>query len=131
MLYADSRTSATMSYAIPEPFVWDESFKVFYEKLDEEHKGLFRGIFDVAGAKGDGGKLANLQKLVKAHFDSEEALMKAANFSDFASHKGVHDDFLSTLNGLSAPVSDDTVNFAKNWLVNHIKGTDFLYKGKL
>jgi hemerythrin family non-heme iron protein len=120
-----------MSYAIPEPFVWDESFKVFYEKLDEEHKGLFKGIFDVAAAKGDGGKLNYLKGIVKTHFESEESLMKGANFADYSSHKSAHDDFLATLNGLSAPVSDDTVNFAKDWLVNHIKGTDFKYKGKL
>jgi hypothetical protein len=43
-----------------------------YEKLDEEHKGLFNGIFNVAGAKGDAGKLNHLKGIVKTHFDSEE-----------------------------------------------------------
>jgi hemerythrin len=43
-----------------------------YEKLDEEHKGLFKGIFDVAGAKGDAGKLNYLKGVVKTHFESEE-----------------------------------------------------------
>lgn len=120
-----------MSHQIPEPYCWDESFRVFYDQLDEEHKGLFKGIFDVAAAKGDGGKLAHLQSVVKTHFHTEEGMMSAAGYGDLASHKKAHDDFLGKLNGLSAPVSDDTVHFAKEWLVNHIKGTDMKYKGKL
>lgn len=120
-----------MGFDIPEPYCWDESFKVFYDKLDDEHKGLFKGIFDVAGAKGDAGKLNHLKQVVKSHFSTEEAMMKATGYSDFGTHKTIHDEFVAKLDSLSAPVSDDTVHFAKDWLVNHIKGTDFKYKGKL
>jgi len=118
-------------FEIPEPYCWDESFCVFYEKLDEEHKGLFRGIFDVAGARSDAGKLKTLTSLVKTHFTDEEAMMKSANYSDLDTHHKIHTDFVAKLEGLSVPVSDDTVHFAKEWLVDHIKGTDFKYKGKL
>jgi hemerythrin len=47
-----------------------------------------------------------------------QTLMKAANFDGYAAHKSAHDDFLATLNGLSTPVSDDNVNYTKNWSVN-------------
>jgi len=43
-----------------------------YEKLDEEHKGLFKGIFDVAAAPGDAGALSGLVGKVKSHFETEE-----------------------------------------------------------
>nr|AQV13591.1 hemerythrin [Arichlidon gathofi]AQV13718.1 hemerythrin [Oligochaeta sp. EP-2017] len=120
-----------MGYDIPEPYVWDDSFKVFYENLDEEHKGLFKGIFDCAKAPGDGNALSHLLKVVCEHFSDEEGMMQKANYGDFAVHKQMHDDFVAKLKGLSCPLSPDTIHFAKDWLVNHIKGTDHKYKGKL
>ena len=43
-----------------------------YENLDEEHKGLFKGVFDVAANPSDAGALGNLVTLVKKHFATEE-----------------------------------------------------------
>merc|ERR1711890_126504 len=63
---------------IPEPFCWDESFAVFYEQLDAEHKGLFDGIFAVAAAPGDAGKLDALKGKVAAHFTYEESQFSAS-----------------------------------------------------
>jgi len=121
-----------MGYDIPEPYCWDESFKVFYASIDEEHRGLFKGIFDVAGAPGDAGKLGTLVDLVKAHFATEEAIFaKSPDYKEADTHKATHADFVTKLGGLSTPVGPDTIKFAKEWLVNHIKGTDFGYKGKL
>jgi len=122
-----------MGFDIPEPYCWDESFKVFYEKLDEEHKGLFKGIFDVAAKPTCSATLAHLVDAVAKHFATEEAMMDASkNYGDkIAGHKKAHTDFLEKINKLSTPVSGDTVHFAKDWLVTHIKGTDFTYKGQL
>nr|AQV13594.1 hemerythrin [Arichlidon gathofi]AQV13627.1 hemerythrin [Drilonereis sp. EP-2017]AQV13633.1 hemerythrin [Eunice pennata]AQV13703.1 hemerythrin [Nicomache venticola]AQV13756.1 hemerythrin [Randiella sp. EP-2017] len=120
-----------MGFDIPEPYVWDESFKVFYELLDEEHKGLFKGIFDVAKAPGDAGALKHLVDVTCKHFSDEEGMMTAASYPDIGPHKQMHADFVAKLKGLSTPVSNDTIHYAKDWLVNHIKTTDFKYKGKL
>ena len=58
-------------------------------------------------------------------------MMKAANYSEFAAHKPLHTDFLTELDKVTAPVAKAAVDFAKDWLVNHIKSTDHKYKGKL
>jgi hemerythrin family non-heme iron protein len=120
-----------MGFDIPEPFCWDESFCVFYEKLDEEHKGLFQGVFKVAANRTDGAALAHLLKLTKDHFVDEEAMMKAKSYAGLADHQRIHSEFVAKLTALSCPIDDATVHFAKEWLVNHIKGIDFKYKGLL
>jgi hemerythrin family non-heme iron protein len=120
-----------MGFDIPEPYCWDESFRVFYEKLDEEHKGLFQGIFACAKNPSDSAALSHLVTAVKNHFTTEEAMMKSANYPEVSDHHNVHEDFVSTISKLQTPLSADTIKFAKEWLVNHIKGTDFKYKGKL
>nr|AQV13678.1 hemerythrin [Magelona berkeleyi] len=118
-------------FKIPEPYIWDESFRVFYDNLDEEHKNLFKGIFNVAGDRGSQTNYDSLLKVVKHHFADEEGMMSKANYGGFAGHKAAHDDFVDKLSGLKTPLSDGDVNYAKEWLVNHIKGIDFKYKKQL
>jgi len=43
-----------------------------YENLDEQHKGLFQGVFAVAAGRSDCGALSSLVDLVTKHFDTEE-----------------------------------------------------------
>jgi len=120
-----------MGFPIPEPFCWDESFKVFYEQLDEEHRGLFQGIFACAEAPADAGKLATLLKNVEDHFAHEEGMMQKASYDNYDSHHKLHVDFVAKLKGLSCPLDAGSIAFAKDWLVQHIKNIDFKYKGKL
>jgi hemerythrin len=102
-----------------------------YAQIDEEHKGLFQGIFACAANPGDANALNSLYKKVDDHFTYEQGEMQRAKYPDFDAHKLLHVDFLAKLKGLSAPLSADQIKFAKEWLVNHIKDTDFKYKGKL
>nr|ASW22264.1 hemerythrin [Cephalodiscus nigrescens]ASW22276.1 hemerythrin [Laqueus californianus] len=121
-----------MGFDIPEPYVWDESFRVFYENLDEEHKAIFKCIFECAGKRDDKAALDNLVSVTKNHFADEEGMMaKSSTYKELSAHKKLHDDFVAKISGLSCPLGDDTIKFAKEWLVNHIKGTDFAYKGML
>lgn len=118
-------------FDIPEPYVWDESFRVFYDNIDDEHKGLFKGIFDCGADPSNADKLASLVKLVIDHFKDEEGMMKKENYDGLTSHNVIHTTFVKKIEGLRCPLDDATINFAKKWLVNHIKGVDFKYKGKL
>nr|AQV13694.1 hemerythrin [Nephtys incisa] len=119
-----------MVFEIPDPFKWNESFRTFYEQIDEEHKGLFDGIFACC-EKNDAATLQALVAKVKEHFENEEKLMTEKKYSDLDAHKAIHAKFIGDLNGLSAPLKDDKIIYAKEWLVNHIKGTDFKYKDQL
>ena len=42
-------------------------------------------------------------------------MMQKANYADFPAHKQLHVDFVAKIKGLTAPVSADTVHFAKDW----------------
>ncbi|KAK2191384.1 hypothetical protein NP493_53g08065 [Ridgeia piscesae] len=120
-----------MSFEIPDPYVWDESFRVMYDNIDAEHKAIFECIFNCAKDPANAGLLTKLYDVTDDHFKDEEGMMVKANYSDVTNHKQIHNDFLAKIKSLKAPLDDASVAWAKQWLVGHIKGIDFKYKGKL
>merc|ERR1711890_194721 len=115
---------------IPEPYCWDESFAVFYKQLDDEHKGLVDGIFAVAAAPGDAGKLDALKGKVVAHFTYEESQFgTAGGYGNTEEHKKKHADFLAKAGAVTVPVDAGTITFMKQWLVDHITQTDLATRG--
>jgi len=117
-------------HAIPEPYCWDASFCVFFKQLDDEHMGLFEGVFACCNANNQK-NLDALKGKVKAHFTNEEKELTRITGYDVASHAAKHNEFLGKITNIDAPLDASTIDYVKDWLVNHIKNTDFTYKGKL
>merc|ERR1712243_249932 len=66
------------------------------------------------------------------HFDYEEKqFMACGEPCDADAHKKKHDIFFKTLTWVTNPVSTEYMDFAMNWLAQHIKNTDFRYRYKL
>nr|AQV13781.1 hemerythrin [Thysanocardia nigra] len=114
-----------MGFPVPEPFCWDVSFRTFYTMVDDQHKCLFNGIFNLAKDSSDD-SLNELQRVVGQHFLDEQRLMDTSQYAGKAAHQKLHDDFIAVL-----AKGNVDIDYAKNWVVNHIKGVDFGYKGCL
>ena len=102
--------------------------------MDNEHKPLFTCIADLQSTPGDADLLASCLKSYEDHFVHEQKLFMASNTysdADKYQHINKHNAFLAAMRGLSAPVSQEFLVFAKNWLTQHIPNTDFRYKGKM
>merc|ERR1712181_27367 len=97
-----------LKHEVPEPYVWDESFATDYTRIDEEHDVLFANILAVSQHPDDAAKLQVLKDNMDLHFQYEEQRFCAIpNFGC------------------------EEINWAKNWLAQHIKNTDHQYKKRM
>merc|ERR1719245_2346995 len=81
-----------MLHSVPEPYNWDESFMVFYKRLDDEHKGLFDCIRECGEDPSNQEKYDNCKSLLRRHFDYEESeFCKVATY-DCHGHYLKHSD---------------------------------------
>jgi len=118
-----------MPHYVPKPYVWDESFEVFCFRLDDEHRQLFDLIREVGHNPMSTAALSDLKFKMRAHFDYEQGFFcNSETYNDCESHKKKHDIFYKKLYSFKVPVSKSYVDWAKNWLVQHIKNTDHQYK---
>jgi len=124
---------------------WGAEYSVGISSIDAQHQKLVVLVNDLNDAMAQGkGKdvlekiLAGLVDYPKTHFAHEESLFKTYGYPEATAHKMKHDDltkkvlqFQQDLNAGKAVMSVQIMSFLKDWLLNHIKGTDMKYSAFL
>jgi hemerythrin len=120
---------------------WNESYSVKVKQFDDQHKKLIDMVNELHDAMKVGkGKdllekiLAGLIQYTVTHFANEERLMKQHNYPGYEQHKKEHNLLTLQVNDVQkkfheggAVLSQSVLQFLKEWLQNHIKGTDKNY----
>lgn len=117
---------------------WNNSLMVGHSKIDTDHKklvDLLNRLYDAMqsgkGANVCGQILADLITYTKQHFAMEEQLMSGSGYEKLGEHKAQHaklvDDvlaFKARLDTGATTLSVSLFRFLKDWLSNHILGSD-------
>ncbi|WP_428559857.1 MAG: bacteriohemerythrin [Solidesulfovibrio sp. DCME] len=120
---------------------WDDSLAVGLREIDSQHQKLVQMICDLHEAMRSGkGKhqveaiLRELEEYAVEHFGYEEKLMEQYKYPGYLNHRKEHDKFVDQVIAFGndfrankAALTTEVMNFLKNWLVGHIKGTDKKY----
>lgn len=116
-------------------FTWKESYKLFDEKIDEEHKKLFQIAMQALKHKDNSTLKAHVRKVIinlndymKIHFEHEEEFMNSIGYPGLEEHKIIHQNIINQINDLIKNIATlSLVDFEKTlmtyidiWLVNHI-----------
>jgi len=122
-------------------FEWKDEYSVGIRSIDGQHQNLFRLAGELhsamAGGQGKAAIFKTLGRLVQyteVHFAQEERLMRLHDYPDLAAHKAQHDALARQVRQFQADfeagrvlVTIQLLQFLKNWLENHIKGSDQKY----
>ena len=122
-------------------FEWKDDYSVHVLSVDAQHQNLFRmaGELHAAMAAGQArGVLAKtLDRLVQytaMHFAHEERLMRTHNYPNLAAHQAEHEaltgqvlKFQADFQNGKATMTIQLLQFLKDWLEKHIKGSDMKY----
>lgn len=119
---------------------WTEDLKVGVDKIDNQHKELFRRIGDLVDAIRSktckltiGETLNFLDEYIKEHFSAEEALMREKGYPQYEAHHAMHEkfikDFQAFMDEMRAEESSYTRSVLTNqivvdWIVDHIHKVD-------
>ena len=120
---------------------WDKTLSVNVQEIDSQHQRLIELINQLhslmmAGQGKDavGLVLEDLVDYTKTHFSFEEKLFAKFNYEHtkehILEHKKLAEKVIAFQNDFKAgkaTVTLDVMNFLKDWLTNHIKGTDKKY----
>ena len=113
-----------LPHHVPKPYNWDDSVETFYARIDDEHKVLFDHIRELGHAPESTMHLSNLKSKMRAHFDYERGLFcTSETYYDCEEHSLKHETFFKRLNAFKNPVPSSDIDWAKNWLVQHIINT--------
>ena len=124
---------------------WKDEYSVGIDSIDQQHKKLLNLINQLQTAvdysTGDEFERDALDELVdytKTHFSYEEGLMRDNEYPDFEPHKAQHEKMLKKVEEVLAEYEQDhdtamsnAAEYLKDWLINHINGTDKEYSSYL
>ena len=119
-------------------FSWQPEYSVGYPDIDNQHKKLFeladelhRAMTSGKGKDVLGKTLSDLIAYTKGHFATEERLMQAHHYPDYAKHKAEHDALTARVVGFQkefeanrTALTVGLLQFLKDWLSHHIGETD-------
>lgn len=120
---------------------WNDSLSVNIETIDEQHKVLvdminnfYTHIVDKSNKELMADLIAKMKDYTVYHFSYEEKLLEENGYKESERHKEEHQVFIDKVEDLEKRynqgqivLSLEVTNFLKNWLTNHIKGTDMEY----
>jgi hemerythrin len=120
---------------------WNDSLSVGVTEIDTQHKNLVLYLNDLhfAMSQGKGSEvlkslLARLVGYTQVHFATEEKYMQQWSYPGYVHHKGEHTAFVKKVGDFQAKfeagqtaLSIEILTFLKDWVGNHIQGTDKRY----
>jgi hemerythrin len=120
---------------------WTEEYSVGIKEIDNQHKGLVILINELFTLITKGKSKDSLSEIfdyltdyTKKHFFTEETLLYKYAYPEIDQHKLEHSKFIENLSNLKSDfdrnkitISIETLNFLKDWLLNHIKISDKRY----
>lgn len=120
---------------------WNNSYSVKIMEIDNQHKKLVQMINELHEAMSKGKSkdilsplLDNLASYTIEHFSLEEYYMDKFQYNNASIHKKEHLDFISKVKTYQENLKDgkfllsvQIMNFLRDWLLNHIMGTDQKY----
>ena len=124
---------------------WKDDYSVGIDSIDQQHKKLLNLINQLQTAvdysTGDEFEREALDELVdytKTHFTYEEGLMRDNDYPDYEPHKAQHEKMFKKVGEVLAEYEQDqdtamanAAEYLKDWLINHINGTDKEYSSYL
>jgi hemerythrin len=115
------------------------NYSIGIPEIDAQHQQLFECI-DRLGAAGDDRQrelavyyvMDELRDYVRIHFSVEEIVMRLFDYPEREKHAAEHRSFAARLESfeqseLQHDVHAEAAKFLREWLVNHIQGSDRRY----
>jgi methyl-accepting chemotaxis protein len=121
--------------------MWDDNYSVGVKEIDDQHKVLFDLINQTHKAMMDNLGKAEKQKILDGlvdytvfHFSHEEGLMRKAEYDGIPEHLEKHKKLVAQVQDFhhkftigAIDIDQNLMKFLKDWLSNHIMGTDKFY----
>ncbi len=142
----DNKITARASSHTDRPIMrWSNSLSVGLDSIDSQHKvlidlinSLFLEMNSGKGKQAISSALAKLIEYTGSHFAFEEDLFEKHGYAEKDAHKEIHKelvaqvvDFQTQFESGETDISLELMEFLKDWLVKHIKGTDKKYSSFL
>lgn len=120
---------------------WSEELSVGIGEIDNQHKRLIELINSLhdamlakQGKQAISGILDELAAYTVYHFQNEEKYMEKFGYPGYQVHKHEHEGFVLKVGSFQKDYNDgklglsiEIMNFLRDWVSNHIKGTDKKY----
>ena len=123
-------------------FEWVEAFRVGVPELDDQHRRLFSLVNELSELIGKTGRIKGHEKekkellaFARLHFQREEALMEAHDYSRSQVQRKEHGELLARLERFAGegerrarPRAQTAVDYLKDWLIRHVLLEDLRYR---